>query len=393
MKVLKFDTIYPLEYYTELQRSNKDNIDKMDLKEYIHWIHEQKMLYGEEISKAFSNEGWEVLDFYNEDPIYIDKLNRVYNIKVSLWDLINKKKRIDFHHINLKELIGSFKNKKIRTKIFREVFIKRLIKAYSPDVIFLREPCSVNNEIFRGLKQNHFIVSLVGCNVQGLPNWRFDFSDLIFTLFPNYQSYFISNGINSKLFEYGTIKLPLNKIEKKYDTTFVGVLGTTVQLQKTELLELVAGRFDFKWWGVKGDLIDRFPNLKKSWQGNASGLKMFEIYQQTKIILNDYPSNAKGGASNVRIKEVLSTGSMLLTRYSKDLELLIESNSAAVFNNNQHCLEVIEHYLKNDTERETIAKNGFEYGEKFFNGAKLMKQYIAFIVEGIKEKTGSKTND
>jgi len=390
MKVLKFDIIYPTDYLNELQAKEKNRIDHMSLHEYVQWIHEQKILYGEVISKSFIEHGWDVMDYYHNDTIYLEKIKKAYPIKVTYWDLLFQHKRIDFYHSSLKDLIASFTQKEKRKKLFEEVFIKRFIKKYCPDIVFLREPCGINNQIFEGLKQKMYIVSLIGCSVPGLKNWRFDFSDLILTLFPPYQNYYISNGTDSKLFEYGTVKLPDYQGKKMHDITFVGVLGTSVQLQKTELLEKVAERFDFKWWGVKGERLESFPNLAKTWQGNASGIKMFQIYQQSKIVLNDYPSNARGSASNIRIKEVFSTGSFLLTRSSNDLESLVENRTLAVFKNDEHCLELVDYYLNNDTEREEIAKNGFEYGAIHCDGAELMKVQISHIENGIQAKKNAK---
>lgn len=239
----------------------------------------------------------------------------------------------------------------------------------------------MSNLMFEGLKKKYFIVSLVGCNMVGLKNWRMDFSSLIFTLFPDYKNYFNANGIDSELFEYGAVELEKYTGPKKYDVTFIGVLGTKVQIQKTELFEKIASSVDFTWWGIKGDLIDNFPHLKKTWQGYAAGVKMFQIYQQSKIVLNDYPFNAKGGASNIRIKEVMSAGSLLLTRSSNDLEKYESMGALTIFMDANDCLKKIDFYLNNEIERETIAEKGYELSKTEFSSQQLMKPVIAKIKE------------
>jgi spore maturation protein CgeB len=108
---------------------------------------------------------------------------------------------------------------------------------------------------------------------------------------------------------------------------------------------------------------------------------MFDIYKSSKIILNDYPFNAKGGASNIRIKEVLSSGSLLLTRYSQDLDLLIEKKALVTFENEKQCLELIDYYLKNEIEREQIAQNGLELSKELFDSQKIMKRVKTVILE------------
>ena len=78
----------------------------------------------------------------------------------------------------------------------------------------------------------------------------------------------------------------MNELEigvKKYDVTFVGLLGTTDQLKKTEFLEFISSQCDFKWWGPKGELIHNFPGLLRSWQGIVAGTEMYQVYAQSKI--------------------------------------------------------------------------------------------------------------
>ena len=382
MKVLKFDLLYPEEYFKQVQKENKHLVDKMNLHQYIDWIHEQKMGYGEVITKEFKREGWEVLDYYFQDIVYFNKVKEYSGIRLTPFDIFSAKKRRAYYHATLKDVFNAFTDKFARDWILGEAYAWRFIEYYKPDIIFIREPIGMSNLMFEGLKKKYFIVSLIGCNVVGLKNWRMDFSNLIFTLFPEYKKYFNANGIDAELFEYGAVELEPYTGPKKYDVTFIGVLGTNVQLQKTELFEDVAMTTDFKWWGIKGALIDNYPNLKRTWQGYAAGTKMFEIYQQSKIVLNDYPFNAKGGASNIRIKEVMSSGSMLLTRNSKDIELLEAEGALSVFNDTHDCLSKINYYLNNETERESIALKGYQLSINEFSGKKAMQP----IIQKIKEK-------
>ena len=67
------------------------------------------------------------------------------------------------------------------------------------------------------------------------------------------------------------------------NVTFVGLLGTTDQLKKTQFLEFISSKCDFKWWGPKGDLINEFPCLLKTWQGIVAGKEMCQIYAHSKI--------------------------------------------------------------------------------------------------------------
>ena len=381
LKVLKFDLLYPEEYFKQVQKENQNAIEKMNLHQYIDWIHEQKMGYGEVITKEFKREGWEVLDYYFQDIVYFNKVKEHSGIRLTPFDIFSAKKRRAYYHATLKDVFSAFTDKFTRDWILGEAYAWRFIEYYKPDIIFIREPIGMSNLMFEGLKKKYFIVSLVGCNIVGLKNWRMDFSNLIFTLFPEYKNYFNAHAIDSELFEYGAVELLPYKGAKNHDVTFIGVLGTHVQFEKTKLFETIAEKYDFKWWGIKGDLIDKFPNLKRTWQGYAAGVKMFEIYQQSKIVLNDYPFNAKGGASNIRIKEVMSAGSMLLTRFSRDLEQSQLSGALATFNDAEECLNKIQYYLDNESEREAIASKGYQLSLNELSGRQTMKPIIAKIKE------------
>lgn len=93
MKVLKFDLLYPEEYFKEVQKENVALIDKMNLYEYVDWIHQQKMGYGEVITNEFKREGWEVLDYYFQDIVYFNKVKKHSGIRLSPFDIFSAKKK------------------------------------------------------------------------------------------------------------------------------------------------------------------------------------------------------------------------------------------------------------------------------------------------------------
>ena len=112
MKILKFDILYPQFYLDEVQNQELGLIQNMDLSAYIEWLYQQNMGYGDVISRGFISEGWEVLDFYNQDSVYLEKLKKKSGIKVSFFDFIFRKRRRDFFRFSLQELLGCFFSKK-----------------------------------------------------------------------------------------------------------------------------------------------------------------------------------------------------------------------------------------------------------------------------------------
>lgn len=386
MRVLKFDLLYPDTYFRDIQKRDSQYIYSCSLQNYVQWIHEQQIGYGEVISHAFKQAGWEVVDFYNQDPLYRQKLQDETGIRPSFFQLLSSVKRRYFYHVSMQDFIAAINRKEVRKQILNDVLIQEVIAFYKPDVIFLREPAQVNNRLFKELKKKHLIVTLIGCNIAHPLNWTPLHSDLIFTIFKHYDTFFRINGIRSAMFEYGIAEQAYAQKAKDIDVSFVGLLGTNEQMQKTLLLESVAAKHPFQWWGPKGPLLDSFPHLTKTWQGVVAGKEMYEVYQRSKIVVNDYVDTANSDGVNMRIKEVMGTGSFLLTRFAENIRLLEEANALKTFTTDAECSQLISHYLLNEQEREQIAATGYTYARNQFGSSTVMAPVITAIAEALEKK-------
>ncbi len=123
---------------------------------------------------------------------------------------------------------------------------------------------------------------------------------------------------------------------KKYDVAFIGNLGFGTR--KSTLLS------------VK----ERYPN---SFIGNADCEKIGEIYSQSKIVVNFSIKND----INMRIFEGMCSGSMVITNKINDIgfkEIFKENENIVLFESLDDLFSKIDFYLKNDSLREIISKNG-----------------------------------
>lgn len=386
MRVLKFDLLYPDTYFRQIQERDKDYIETCSLQQYIKWIHLQEIAYGEVISEAFEQAGWEVIDFYNQDLLYRQKLQAETGIKPSFFQLLSSAKRRLFYHVPLQDLVSAVTRKDVRAQILNDVLVQEAIAFYQPDVIFLREPAQVNNVLFRELKKNHLVVTLIGCNIAHPVNWSPLHSDLIYTIIPEYDAFFRINGIASSLFEYGITDTAFTATTKDIAVSFVGLLGTREQMQKTLLMEAIAAQHPFQWWGPKGPLLDSFPHLMKSWQGIVAGKEMYDVYRRSKIVVNDYVDTANNKALNMRIKEAMGAGSFLLTRFAENIRFLEEANTLKTFKTEAECIAMISYYLIQEAEREEIALTGYTYACKHFSSKQVMAPMIQKIAEMLQSK-------
>ena len=156
--------------------------------------------------------------------------------------------------------------------------------------------------------------------------------------------------------------------QKKYDIGFVG--SEARKFPRGKLIDIIRASY---------------PD---SYLGGADFRKIGEIYSSSKIgfnysILNDI---------NMRTFEVMSCGSLLLTNYIKDNgfnELFEDRKNVVVYKNKRDLLDLIEYYLKNESQREKIACNGYDLAvskHTYRHRVQAMFNYIAF-------KFGSKFND
>jgi len=153
-------------------------------------------------------------------------------------------------------------------------------------------------------------------------------------------------------------------LEKNYDIGFVG--RDAKKFARGRHLEL---------------LKKTYPN---SFIGEADFRKMAEIYSASKIGFNSSIRND----INMRIFEVMACGCFLLTNYIKNNgfeELFTPGKHLVVYRNDKELLELIEYYLKNEEERERIAKAGYELvvtNHTYFHRVQKMFNYIAFKFGG-----------
>ncbi len=124
------------------------------------------------------------------------------------------------------------------------------------------------------------------------------------------------------------------KDEKLYDVGFVGVLNT----ERTHLLKELSQRFNTYY---ERCFLER----------------MAEVFSQSKIVFN---KSIEGGL-NMRVFEVLASGSMLLTNEARGsglTDILDDKKQIVIYRNEKELLALADYYLENDDEREEIAAEG-----------------------------------
>ncbi len=383
LRLLKFDTAHPEGYLQRLQQERSSELESLDYAAYYRWLMELRVGMSDFLTHPMNEAGWVAREFLAKDRLLMRKLAESGEIQgVGL----SGRLRFAAQHASSLSLfdIVSLRWDRRRDLERRYWLMRRYIESFKPDVIFVREPAHIDGEFFDRFRDRCALVALIGCNTNHAQHWDPHRYDAVFTLTGEYDRFFKIQGLNSHVFEYGVderVFTEVSDLPKKFDCTFVGFLGQSTQSRKSELLERVAAAVDFKWWGVKGPDIGKYPALERSWQGETAGLEMLKIYRQSKIVLNDYVDMAGGTNVNIRTKEVLGVGSMLLTREAANIMHLEQEGALATFKDADECVAKIKYYLADETSRKAIASKGLATALEKFNYRHIASRVMEVIAE------------
>lgn len=98
------------------------------------------------------------------------------------------------------------------------------------------------------------------------------------------------------------------------------------------------------------------------------------VFKSSKINLNMTLRNIKTGIPQ-RVLDIMGCGGLVLTNYQKDMdEYFTDQKNILIYYSAEEALEKSNYYLKHDSEREEIQRNGLELMEKCFSyGERLNK--------------------
>lgn len=89
--------------------------------------------------------------------------------------------------------------------------------------------------------------------------------------------------------------------------------------------------------------------------------EMPKVFRESKINLNMTIPNIKSGVP-LRVYDILGAGGFCITNFQAELPMFFENEKHMVWYYNQRDLyEKVDYYLRHDTERERITREGYEY--------------------------------
>ena len=269
------------------------------------------------------------------------------------------------------------------------------IEAIKPDIIFVVGFLYrfVDLSLMQDFKKKHgislYLYDTDSCNLFSrrrellyFINQEFPIYDHIFS-FSSVITQFINklNKSDVTYFPFGAKPIPLaHSLAKKQDVFFIG----SADLRRIFLLEKLASHnitiYGSRWkknWSVISE-----PLQKKIIEQNFWGDELHQKLHQSKIILNITRSGFYGVETglNLRIFETLAAGAFLLTDYCDELaELFKIGHHIETFSSSDEMVDKVNYYLKHDSKREQIARNGYNLYQEKFTWEKRVSELLSVI--------------
>lgn len=346
MKVLFIDTYYP-KFLKSFRKSNPE-FSKFSYEKYKEEL--LKTCFGTSDFYTYNLRklGHEASDLVVNDEILQRKWARENGVKFIGGGLVSKLQTLPYIY----RFVG-------KPKWMQEIALAQ-IKSYKPDIVYMQDLSVFNPALLNEVKR--YCKLLVGQIASPPPPEEYlkNF-DLIITSFPHFVEKFKKMGIASEYQKLAFDPRVLKKIghqKRIYNVTFVGSF-TPYHTEGTKILEEVARHIPVHVWGQGLEFLSPLSPLRKNYHGEAWGLGMYKVLAQSKIVINRHIGTSGDYANNMRLYEATGMGAMLITDKKKNLNEIFQVGREVVdYLNARDLLEKINYYLKNEAEREKIAKSG-----------------------------------
>ena len=344
------------------------------MEEYRQWVLSLFSNYADYYTYYLNQTGeWEAEEYFARDPAWTQKVAQYLFGKRGY--LLHQKR------VGLKNKLRPRKN------AWPDYVLDAYIRHRRPDVIFARTQTQPS-AFWQRYRPETLIAGRLSARLPR--NWHPNDFDLLYTDFEHMRSLFVDHGVDTIVNDQGFDARILERLEAGRPSpgvVFIGGLGTHNFQRRTDFFERLAGRTTFNWWGYWWNTpedprtVEDFPNLKRGFHGQTSGLEMFQTYHDADICLNDYVDVASRTGFNQRMFEVMGVGGFLLSRHSPTMEGDFPQDLFATYTDEDDCLRKIDYYLARPAERAEIARRGQAYVLENYSYERISLQFGRDLAE------------
>jgi len=237
-----------------------------------------------------------------------------------------------------------------------------LVKRYKPQYVFVQKgetisPATINS--IKGLR-------VVTVNFYNDFEWS-----VISKIAPHYDYFFTQHQeilnrlwreLNLKNCFYMAhaaepLRNPFINRENKYPVSFVGTYNPKIYPNREKYL-LTIKDIGLNVWG-NDDWVN--TSLRECFHGRSHGDERFDIYRQSKIVIDINWEHVQSDGISVRPFEVTASGACLFADLVKqDIKSVYEEGKEFVsFSSGEELRKRVKYYLEHEREREEIARAGY----------------------------------
>jgi spore maturation protein CgeB len=248
------------------------------------------------------------------------------------------------------------------------------LKSYSPDVFYLEYVPEFFGDFTAQVSSFcKKIVSWISSPFN--PATKLNNIDIIFSSTPDFVDSFRSNGIKAEYMHPAFDRRILDNVRpssgKTIPFSFVGG-WSDVHINRKKALKQLVGSTPIQLWGYnyktsyskkqlayyKNLLVGDEKQILRAYKGEAWGLNMYEIIQNSLITFNIHESLLKGYVGNMRMFEASGMGTMILNDNGKNLASLFKPGvEIETYQTIEEAIEKVKYYIANPQKAITIGKN------------------------------------
>jgi spore maturation protein CgeB len=323
----------------------------------------------------------------------------------------------------------------------KEEIIFDQVKSFSPDILIVENLSVVSSELLQRLRKDLKSIRLIIANhcapfnskvLEGLKD-----VDFVFTCTPGLKSDIEGMGRKSFLVYHGFDTDLLDRLNKEKDFVqndfiFSGSLisGGDFHTQRIRLIEQILhenisidlyvnlenklwirakqaiylfsaflkkikmeehfSRYQFLQYG-KTRVDSYSATLLNHKKPPVFGINMFNLFMNSRIVLNYHIGIAGDFAGNMRMFEVTGVGSCLLTDNKKNMnDLFIPGSEVVIYDNPDDCIEKAKWLLDHEDERKQIALAGHQRTLKFHTVENRCRTIIEMLEEELNHSARQK---
>lgn len=362
-KILFITTNYP-QFLEEFYQKNKNHVN-LSYKQNQSLLFKQYFGTSNYYSKNIKQYGWQAEEIIANDWELQSKWAQENGISVSKDELFFYK-YIPDRLINLLNL-----------RNWTKKIVIAQIEKYKPDVVYTHHLSLFNQRDIKRIKKSTKL--FVGQIASPLPVNKkpLYYYDLIISSFPHYVKDFRRMGIKSEYLRWCAESTLSNKIKSKHRIYNVSVVGSfsPYHSEGNKVFEKLAKQTKVDFWGYGEKTLSPTSPIRKNYHGQAWGKQMYQIFSQSKIVINRHINLSKQYANNLRLFEATLMGALLITDHKRNISDFFKvGHEIVTYKNADDLIEKVKYYLDHPKEAKKIARNGQKRTIKEHNYKVRMKE-------------------